>query len=81
MQVRGASAAVRRRTEPLYQSTAKEALSAAFSGAEDARAITVWGRLAVRQQELQMTTEVCASMAVCTCGCTQAWLKATIVRP
>jgi hypothetical protein len=61
LQVRGAAAALRCRTEPLYESLAQATLAAAFGASEgdDARrAVSVWGRLALRQQELRLSTEV-----------------------
>ena len=57
LQVRGASAALRRRTEPLYQQTASAALAAIFDAPADGNAISLWGNLAIRQQELQLPTD------------------------
>ena len=64
LQVRGASAALRRRTEPLFQAMASDALTAAFSGAGKS-AIATWGSLAVRQQELQLSTETAKAALIC----------------
>ena len=45
LQVRSASAALRRRTEPLYQQTASAALAAIFDAPTDGNAISLWGKV------------------------------------
>jgi len=64
LQARGAAAALRRRTEPLYQEAAASALAAVFAAPADGAPVSVWGRLAVRQQELQLPTEVAKSTVI-----------------
>lgn len=57
LQVRGAVRRLQARTVPLYRSTAKDALTTALQSPIDATsAASVWGGLALRQQELSLPT-------------------------
>jgi len=59
LQVRGAGAALRKRTEPLYRAAAAAALDAVLEGGPSVeRPVSVWGRLALRQQQLNLPTDV-----------------------
>lgn len=84
LQVRGAQAALRKRTEPLYSADAAKALEEVLASGGAAGGITpvsLWGKLAVRQQALQarrrppkrvgMREGACAraGVRVCACAC------------
>ena len=54
---------MRSRTEPLYTQAAADALSAAFDA--PGTAVSLWGKLALRQQQLQLPTETAKATLIC----------------
>lgn len=65
LQVRGAESALRRKTEPLYQLEAERAAQLAFADDAEARnPVAMWGKLAVRQQQLKLSTETAKSQLI-----------------
>ena len=66
LQVRSAGARLQTRTVPLYRAAVREALEKVLSnqGESDAKSVSVWGTLAVRQQELQLPTETARASLV-----------------
>lgn len=65
LQVRGAAAALQRRTEPLYRELAAEALAAAFESPEQETPTSLMGKLAVRQQELKVPAPDGKAILIC----------------
>lgn len=64
LQVRSAGARLQTRTVPLYRAAVREALERVLSGESDTKSVSVWGALAVRQQELQLPTETARASLV-----------------
>ena len=65
LQVRGAAGALRRLTEPLYNQDAAAAVAAAFDSGGAESPISMWGKLAVRQQQLRLPTETAKATLIC----------------
>ena len=64
LEVRGAATALRRRTAPIFEQAAKEALQGVFENPESVRPVSLWGQIAVRQQDLKMPTEAAKATVI-----------------